>query len=277
MLFACNTGAVVASLVVGLGLVTSACNTATDSGRAPRDRLPTAMTPLEPASGPARVTDQPWDSLTANGWNYLRRTSSKDADIVTDATAPSSPPHVLRITFTPGMSRDTEPGVHWTRLPEPREVHASWWVKLSANWTPSPAGAAKLTFLHTGPDGQGQVYTALGGASAPHSMVVNTEWAPYGQRFWEPNVTTSPIAYNRWYRVEWYVKWESVPRAGDGILRWWIDGVLNGDYRNVRFPDEGTGFQQFEFAPTVQKPPPADQYMYIDHTAIRTGASPALW
>jgi len=63
--------------------------------------------------------------------------------------------------------------------------------------------------------------------------------------------------------------------AGDGILRWWVDGVLNGAYCNVSFPANGTGFQQFEFAPTIQIPPRAEQYMYIDHTSIRTGASSA--
>jgi len=257
--------ALFAAMVVAPG-----CNQATESGRARTDLSPTAMTPVEPVpSETRRVSDQPWDAVVGDGWNYLRRTSSKDADIVSDATAPSSPPHVLRITFTPSMRRDTEPGVHWIRLREARNVHASWWMKLSAGWAPSPAGAAKMTFLHAG-SGQGQVYTALGGSSVPHSMIVNTEWAPYGQRVWEPNVTTSPIAYDRWYRVEWYVKWESVPRAGDGILRWWIDGVLNGEYGHVSFPVGSAGFEQFEFAPTVQKPPLADQYMYIDHTWIAT-------
>jgi hypothetical protein len=263
-----KTDVIALTLAASVAGVTGAC-TQSDTRT---DLSPTAMTPVEPAPSAATPIDQTWDALTGNGWNYLRRTSSKDADIVTDVSARASPPRVLRITFTPGMSRDTEPGVHWIRLAETREIHASWWLKLSANWTPSPAGAAKMTFLHAR-DG-GQVYTALAGSSAPHSMIVNTEWAPYGQKFWEPNVTTRAIAYDHWYRVEWYVKWESAPRAGDGILRWWIDGVLNGEYRNVRFPDEGTGFQQFEFAPTVQKPPLADQYMFIDHTSIRTGASP---
>ena len=261
-----NACAIARALVVAAAVAGVGCNRPTES--AATDRLPTAMTPVDPVPpGTARVAEQPWDAVTGNGWNYLRRTSARDADIVTDATAPSSPPHVLRITFTPGMRRDTEPGVNWIRLSDPREVHASWWMKLSAGWTSSPAGAAKMTFLHAGP-GQGQVYTALGGSRAPHSMIVNTEWAPYGQKVWAPNVATSPIAYDRWYRIEWYVKWESAPRAADGIVRWWIDGVLNGDYGSVAFPAGGTKFEQFEFAPTVQQPPPADQYMFIDHTSI---------
>jgi hypothetical protein len=49
-------------------------------------------------------------------------------------------------------------------------------------------------------------------------------------------------------------------------MRWWVNGVLNGAYTDVRFP--GCCFQQFEFAPTLQNPPPAEQYMYIDHTYV---------
>src|SRR5688572_4164318 len=31
-------------------------------------------------------TDQPWDRLVGNDWNYLKRGNSKDADIVVDTT-----------------------------------------------------------------------------------------------------------------------------------------------------------------------------------------------
>jgi hypothetical protein len=141
------------------------------------------------------------------------------------------------------------------------------WLKLSSNWTPSPAGGGKITFLWA-PDGAGQVYSNVGGSSAPHRININTEWAPYGQNFWEPNVTRTDIHYNQWYRIEWYVKYESSAGAGDGIMRWWVNGVLNGDHRNVRFP--ACCFQQFEFAPTLQNPPPATQYMYVDHVHVST-------
>jgi hypothetical protein len=255
-------------LLVGVAFATCACER--------RPLQPTEMPAGEAAGTPAGLVplnDQPWTVLAGNGWRYLRRTSSKDADIVTDATAPFSPPHVLRIIFTPSMRRDSEPGVNWIGLPESRVVRASWWMKLSPNWTPSPAGGGKIAFFHVWPDGHGVTYSNVGGSRAPHRINVATTWTEYGYRFWDPNVSTSNIAYGRWYRVEWYVKWESTPGGGDGILRWWVDGVLNGDYTNVRFPAGGLGFRQFEFAPTLQNAPPADQYMYIDHTSIEHGVT----
>jgi hypothetical protein len=248
--------------VVALTVVACACDDAAGLSRAPgRPGL------LEPA-GLTQFNEQSWDGLTANRWSYLRRTSAKDGDIVTDPSAPVSPERVLRMIFTPDMQRDSEPSVHWISLPRPRAVHTAWWIKLSENWTGSPAGACKMTFLWTASDGQGQVYTALYRSSEPHHVGVNTQWAPYAQRIWDANITATPIYYGRWYRIDWYVRWATAPDAANGVIRWWVDGVLNGNHTDVRFPD-ADGFQQFEFAPTVQIPPPAEQYIYIDHSFVR--------
>jgi len=243
------------------------CTQDAEPGRAPTDPSPTAATPVEALpAGLTRVVDQPWDAVIGNGWNYLRRTSSKDATIVVDPTAPLSPPHVLRIVFTPDMRRDTEPGVNWTRLRQASgEVLITWAMKLSRNWSTSPAGGGKIAFLWP-PDGEGQVYINIGGSAPPHRINVNTEWAPYGQRVWEPNVTTTPINYDRWYQIEWYARWATSSSAEDGVVRWSVNGVVNGEHRNVRFP--ACCFQQFEFAPTRQNPPRSEEYLYIDHTSV---------
>jgi hypothetical protein len=214
------------------------------------------------------VSDQPWSLLTGIGWSFLRRTSSKDPSIVLDLAAPFSPLNELQMVFTTDMRPDTEPSVHWLGLPGIKEVYTGWWMKMSPNWTCSPAGCGKVTFLFT--KGAGQVYTgvyhsATGGP--PYRIAANTEWAPYGQRVWYPNAATTPVSLDKWYRIEFYYRWETIPGvSGDGIIRWWVDGTLNGNHTNVRYPD--SSFVEFQYAPTLQNPPPAEQYMYIDHTHI---------
>jgi len=294
-----------AILLTGVAVIVGACKQAA-SQNAGADLHAAAAEPratLEPATSPwpnepsgfVPFSDQPWDRIVRpeasgrlgrlavrarallfsvpardNDWRYLRRSSSKDDEIVIDPAAPSSPPDILRIVFTPDMQRDHEPSVHWIGLPRPTEIYTGWWMKLSANWTCSPAGCGKITFLF--PDhanGVGVTYSNLAGVNGSHYVNVATTWPSTGYKFWDPNVTKTPVDDDQWYRVEWYVKWESSPGSGDGIIRWWVNGVLNGDYRNVPFPAI-RGFVEFQHAPTRQDPPPAEQYMYVDHTYIST-------
>ena len=62
---------------------------------------------------------------------------------------------------------------------------------------------------------QGQVYTALG-SSAPHSMIVNTEWAPYRTEGLGAKRGDKPDRLRPLGTASVGMKWESVPRAGDG-------------------------------------------------------------
>ena len=62
------------------------------------------------------------------------------------------------------------------------------------------------------------MYTNIAESRAPHHINVATTWEPYGYRFWEPNVATTSILYDRWYRIEWYARWSSTPTADDGII-----------------------------------------------------------
>jgi hypothetical protein len=237
------------------------------------------------------LTDQPWDRIVMpsapsgvgrlvskarsllmpvgeeTDWRYLRRSSSKDDDIVTDSGAPESPPNALRIVFTTDMQRDHEPSVHFVSLPKVSEVYAGWWMKLSADWTCSPAGCGKISFLLPDAGNAGVIYTNLAGVDHSHYVNVATTWPSTGYKFWTNNVTQTRVDDDRWYRVEWYVKWASTPDHADGTIRWWVNGELNGDHRDVPFPAI-PGFLEFQHAPTRQNPPPTEQYLYIDHTYV---------
>jgi len=251
-------------LAATLAGAVSSCDRGTEAPTSPSALAPPTILP--PTNLPL-MFDQPWNS--ADSWSYLRRAASKDDDVVTDSAAPFSPPSVLRIVFTPDMRRDSEPSVHWVALPGVTEIYTVSWMKLSPNWTCSPAGCGKLTFLFT--NGAGQVYSNVyysnGGTAPPYRIGANTEWAPYGQQIWYPNVTTTPVSPGEWHKVEFYHRWETNPGvSGDGLIRWWVDGTLNGNYATVHYP--AAKLVEFQYAPTLQNPPPSEQYLYIDHTQI---------
>lgn len=206
------------------------------------------------------VRDTDWTFLD---WGYLRRSGSLDAALGSDAKAPHSPPSILCIPFSPSMRPDSAPTVHWTTLEKSREAYAGWFQKMSSNWTPSPAGAGKIAFFHF--VGGGQFYVNTHGTVTPHVISVNTEYAPYGQRFWMPNRADVRVGYDRWAQIEVYAKSSSAPGVDDGMIQWWVNAELVGEYRLV-VPAEG--FEQFEFSPTRQTVPTTIQYLWIDHTRV---------
>ncbi len=244
----------------------AAGNTTTATGIAVTvSNLLSGAWPNEPA-GFVTVNDQPWDLMSGAGWNYLRRTSSKDDVITVDPTVPFSPLDDLKIIFTTDMIHDTEPSVHWTSIPSIKEIYTAWWMKVSPNWTCSPAGCGKITFLFSDTN---NVYTGIfnptdSSQGPPFRVGLKPQWGGYDLNFY-PNVTTTLINPGEWHRLEFYFKYETTPGAGNGIFRWWVDGVLNGNYTNIFYPGDN-GFVEFQYAPTLQNPPPAEQYMYIDHT-----------
>src|SRR5258706_14453222 len=106
-----------------------------------------------------------------------------------------------------------------------------------------------MTFLFT--NGAGQVYTNLynsaSGQGAPYRVGVNAEWAPYGQRIWMPNATTTPINPGEWHKIEVYYKWEMTSGPANGIIRWWVEGFLTGYYTKVH--DAASNFVQCQLSP----------------------------
>lgn len=215
---------------------------------------------------------QPWDDMNGAGWSWARRQSSQDPSIVSDPTAPASPTNVLQMVFTPDMPFGTEPSVHWIELSAVTEVYQAWWFKLSTNWTcVLNEWCTHLTYLFA-QNTDGQLYTALfhpsgEQAGPPYRVGANTEWAPYITNRLLPNVETTWVNPGEWHWIEFYSKWETRPGAGDGIIRWQVDGVLNGNYTDVHYP-ETRGFIEYQMAPTFGTPPET-QYMWVDHTLLR--------
>ena len=271
-------------ILLSLLVVVAACERA-EPPVAPAP-VPPPVTPgaaLNEPVGFQTLSDQSWscpspfaDTIACNGWGYAPRSSTKPDDVIADGTAPYSAADVLRIVFTPDMGSNMEPSVHWLGLPSVKTVYTAWWIRLSPNWVDSPWAAGAMTALFA--DGQDQIYTALFHPCAwpdvcgpeaygpPYKIGASTEWALEEQQVRYPNVTTTWINPGEWHRVEFYYQWSTSALVDDGIIRWWVDGTLNGDYRDVHYP--AGSFSELQFAPTLQDPPPAEQYMYIDHTRV---------
>jgi hypothetical protein len=88
-----------------------------------------------------------------------------------------------------------------------------------------------------------------------------------------PNVSTTPIIPGQWYNIEAYVKASSCETCRDGIVRWWVNGELNGDYTDMNY---GTGIvNEFVWGNTWDGYPngngccpTTEWHHYVDHLYI---------
>jgi hypothetical protein len=221
------------------------------------------------------VTDHAWDTITAQEWQAQARTGQPPS-IAVLSDAPISPLNVLAMPFA-GTQPDTEPSVVWRPMPTAREVYAEWWMKVSANWECNPAGCGKIAFLFPA-SGGGDLYqgiycatsngTCPSGTFTPMQFAGQLQFGAYAGTPIFPNVTTTPIDRDHWYHYAFYVRWSSTPEAHDGVWRWWVDDVLNGEYTDIAFAmGPATEFQFAMTKQTIQDPP--DQFVWFDHTIIR--------
>lgn len=60
-----------------------------------------------------------------------------------------------------------------------------------------------------------------------------------------PNVGPSLVTIGQWTKVEAYLKASTTATSRDGILRWWINGVLSGNYTNINYAQNGLNAWQW--------------------------------
>lgn len=54
-----------------------------------------------------------------------------------------------------------------------------------------------------------------------------------------PNVVSGILTRGNWYRLEAYVKKSTTNTSRNGIVRWWINGTLVGNYTNINYAGAG--------------------------------------
>ncbi|HSL20198.1 MAG TPA: hypothetical protein VK886_01590 [Vicinamibacterales bacterium] len=221
--------------------------------------------PSEPA-GFVALTDQSWTAVAAEHWS--RRSGPHDR-IVSDPAAPRSPESVLEYLYPAGFAGGVAPATHFFSLDNRKEVFIGLEWRTSDPWQAHASGINKIQFLYlAGSSDIAMVMFGTGGDA--YELRVLPQWREHRDSWLTPNATARPVTPGRWHRIEWYLKYESAYRAGDGIVRWWLDGVLVGDYTNIRYPNDG-GFVEYQMSPTWggvgDTKRQADFYRF-DHTYI---------
>jgi hypothetical protein len=237
---------------------------ACQSTAAPSLMESTGEWPNEPA-GFLAMTDQPWNALQDHGWN--RRASTEDR-IIADTAAPLSPATALEYVYPAGFSGGVAPATHFFPLDGRKELFVGLQWKVSSPWQGHTSGINKVQFLYS--TGADVAMVMFGPPAGPFELRVMPQWREHRGVWLTPNITRHPVTPGEWYRVEWYLKYESAYGSADGIIRWWVNGELAGDYSSVRFPDDA-GFVEYQISPTwggVGDSKSRSDYYRFDHSYI---------
>ncbi|MDQ6769388.1 MAG: Ig-like domain-containing protein [Gemmatimonadota bacterium] len=221
------------------------------------------FTQVPPAG--ADTAQSPWDDvLNPNG--YLTR--------LDDATAPLSAPSVWKVLYPTGYTGGGAPAGWdkvWGATPH-KELYVGFRLKLSSPFQTHSSGVNKLFFLgnttSAGTAVDFQFFNPTAISSDPYRIDFVTEMAADNNRY-PPNIVNT-FTLGVWHTLEFYIQYSTNATSADGVVKWWVDGVLNGSYSNKNF-DADTGFRSITVSPTyggVGDTKTEDDYYQINHMRV---------
>lgn len=193
----------------------------------------------EPA-GYSRITDNTFSVRQPAGWRApFGANPGAYYTITSDTTAPESPPSVGQVEYPAGFGAGNGPAAdsyHMQALGYTK-LYISEWIKFSSNFYGNGA-ANKLGYLWQNVNGRSHndiYWSAQGAGTGPIHLEVHYQGTAQGTGNLKPNAGTSgDLARGAWHHIEMLF----VSNAGgsaNGIVRWWVDGALVGDYTTFKY------------------------------------------
>ena len=196
--------------------------------------------PDEPSSFPL-IAEQPWSILSSLGWFLEFGTAS----IGLDVNAPESPPGVLQITYPSGFAGGSAPGTESYNLNSVHNLFVGMWWKPSNPWQGHITGSNKIQYAFTNENGS-ITMVMYGPVGGPYELRVFPQFSVSPLTWLTPNVAHVPVQLGVWHRIEWLLVYSSDASTPNGIVKWWLDGQLIGDYENVVFPGAPLTFYKLD-------------------------------
>lgn len=219
--------------------------------------------PNEP-SGSTVLSDWGFDTCNGGGW------SGDCVAIVSDATAPISPPAVMRFRYD--TSSGFGGGELWT-IVNSREFYIGFWHYLSDPFEGVSNGANKVIFSFTddsiawylkwqGEQGSGLYYpsfqwttsepqndTYLDNCHITENFYIADPTYPCLLRQWN---SPTPVPLGQWFRFEMHYKASTFTNTQDGFVTYWLNGNNILDIQQLNTPNANVS--QLFFTPTWTPP-----------------------
>src|SRR6266516_288544 len=243
---------------------------------------PRGTWPNEP-SGLTLISDYGFDAvipatydplqLGTSGWR-VRWNPVGDGSRIVDPAELFSPPGVYQVRYPVGFGEGSSPStLEYDFASRPTELYWCFWWKPSNPFQSHSSGVNKIAFIWTPSGSTDLLYFDL----SPNPWRIRcmndliAGGGPDAGKRDEPNVTTTVITLGQWHRIEIHAKYSTGSNA-DGTVRWWVDGVLNGNYTNLKMLQDG-GFDHIQFGVTfggagTGETKTETDYYWFDHVRV---------
>jgi len=246
----------------------------------PAESTAATITHLPPV-GYTEITDRDFsskaqsrdDTAGAQGWDPDGEFAAPLFTVISDASAPRSAPLVGQMRYSAGFAGGDEPALLDKRIDAGyASLYIDLWLKLSPNWYGHPTGVNKILFIWMAGNPK-FVLSADGEAQGVLRPSIRIQDSPDGTPVRGPNVVpTAEVVRGAWQHWQLIVT-ANTPGIANGAARWWIDGRLASDYRNIDMAAsaESPTWQIFQWAPTwggVGGVLANEQFMWWDHVYL---------
>ena len=174
-----------------------------------------------------------------------------DLSIVSDGTAPLSPPNVAQFFYPTGFAAGGSPASMYHSLSGISKYYLGFWWKCNPEWEPNAAGD-KLVFFHVSP---GTSFILMRNHLLTYENL-------FGAQDFEPpsgaGTSATTITYGQWYRIEVLLDNDA------NTFKLWVNGTLNLNVSGVNYP---SSFDELHLDPTwggVQGTKSRDDYFRYD-------------
>ncbi len=188
------------------------------------------------------INDYDMHAINDGGWNNAYASDiDTGISVISDATAPLSPPAVWQFSYPIGTGGGTAPATEYLTWAGSTDVYFGFWWKASNPWQGHSSDVNKIVeFFDNNAFFGSYFYKMVGSGSGPFRTQVTIE-SDVPTINYNENQDQTPITLGVWHFCE------IVFQRSNGTVRWWLDGKLKGSYSGVHYG--GTQFVQAEVYP----------------------------
>jgi hypothetical protein len=199
--------------------------------------LPAGFSPLTDYGFTDAIPSGTGAQVGTSAW-YVNNTSGDLSQVSNQTGAPISAPTAAKWSFPEGFG-DGGAGLMYADFAQTGEAFFAFSFQASSPLEPNGGGARTLAEVASPSAMHYATLQIPSGGTAFQLYVTNAAGSLLA-----PTSTPINIALGAWHKLEWYMKYSSSANSADGVIRWWIDGTLQGDYVDQNMPADG-GFGEY--------------------------------